>query len=442
MRLFLDVTRLRQRGRRSTPSGIDRVEFAYFTYALDSVDDLDVDFVVFQRVVAGLLRRERAEDLRHIVETSWSRLRAPQEDEGAQALRLELERPPRQDAQVPLRVSAPSGGSLWGDGLLFTARDMMRARVRLDRRVNASPQERPVYLHTSHTQLDRPAIPQWLAGADVAPVFFLHDVIPLDYPEFCRPGEQGRHLARLTTIAEHALLVLVNSRATAEAAQTQFDVNGLRVPPFAVVPLGIEDCFRASAPRTPPQTRHPYAVVVGTIEPRKNLAFLLAVWRRLVEKHGDATPRLVIVGRRGWENENVLDYLERSSLMAPFLIEASDLSDLALAEVMAGARVVLAPSMAEGFDLPVAEALSIGAPVVASDIPVHREIGGALARYVDPLDGPGWMREIEAHCLAAEPPPRAQGYAALSWREHVDLGLAHIREALARQAAAQGAGAA
>ena len=60
MRLFLDVTRLRQRGRRSTPSGIDRVEYAYLDYVLDQADLADAQFVVFQGFVEGLIKPERA----------------------------------------------------------------------------------------------------------------------------------------------------------------------------------------------------------------------------------------------------------------------------------------------------------------------------------------------------------------------------------------------
>jgi glycosyltransferase involved in cell wall biosynthesis len=65
--------------------------------------------------------------------------------------------------------------------------------------------------------------------------------------------------------------------------------------------------------------------------------------------------------------------------------------------LIAGARASLMPSFAEGFGLPVAEALAIGTPVIASDIPVFHEVGQGLATLIDPLDGPEWEAAIMAH---------------------------------------------
>ena len=144
----------------------------------------------------------------------------------------------------------------------------------------------------------------------------------------------------------------------------------------------------------PPQATAPYFVNVSTIEPRKNMLFLFAVWRRLIETLGPTTPRLVLVGHRGWENENVIDVLDRSRGLAPFLVEASGLSDAGLASLVRGATAVVAPSSVEGFGLPVAEALSLGVPVIASDIPAHREVGGHRATFIDPIDGLTWVRTI------------------------------------------------
>ena len=430
MRLFLDVTRLRQRGKRSTPSGIDRVEFAYLDYVLDRAEGEAARFVAFQGLGEGLVKPDRARALRDAVARAWRLERPADEDACWAAMKAALESPPPPALSAALRIAGEAPGGRWSDGASLPARDMLRAKTRLTRSLLAAG-PRAVYLHTSHSQLERATLPRWLAGARVQPVFFLHDVIPIDTPEFCRPGEDARHRLRIAAMASHARLVLVNSQATADAARLCMAREGWRAPAFEVVPLGVEDCFRRRADLPVLRAAHPYFIVVGTIEPRKNLAFLLAVWRRLVERMGAAAPRLVVVGRRGWENESVLDYLERSHLIAPFVIEASDVSDAGLASVMAGARAVLAPSMSEGFSLPVAEALTLGVPVVASDIAVHREIGQGMARLIDPLDGPGWLRAIEAACGVGDPAdapaPPSRPYRALTWREHVETAFAHMR---------------
>src|SRR5581483_8051415 len=129
----------------------------------------------------------------------------------------------------------------------------------------------------------------------------------------------------------------------------------------------------------------PYFVCVGTIEPRKNHLLLLNVWRRLAERLGAAAPRLVLVGQRGWENEQVIDMIERSPAVRGLVEERNDLSDAAMAKLLAGA---LAPSFGEGYGLPLVEALALGVPALASDIPAFREVAGGVAELLDPLDGP------------------------------------------------------
>ena len=89
-------------------------------------------------------------------------------------------------------------------------------------------------------------------------------------------------------------------------------------------------------------TSRPYFVHVGTIEARKNLALLLTLWRRLEERLGERTPSLVLVGRYGWENEAVLDHLQRSPNLRGIVHQAANLSDEVLARLMRGARAVLA----------------------------------------------------------------------------------------------------
>jgi glycosyltransferase involved in cell wall biosynthesis len=183
---------------------------------------------------------------------------------------------------------------------------------------------------------------------------------------------------------------------------------------MCVAPLGLEAQFLA--PRGKPLVAPPYFVSVGTIEPRKNLTFLLTVWRRLAERLGDATPYLVLAGQRGWENESVIDQLERAPAIKRFVHEVSGLTDGELVRLIGGARALLSPSFSEGFNLPVAEALAMGTPVIASDISVHRELA-AGAKLIDPLDGLGWLDAIQAAVL--EMPVRAS-HQPPGWLEHFD----------------------
>ena len=89
-----------------------------------------------------------------------------------------------------------------------------------------------------------------------------------------------------------------------------------------------------------------------------------ATWRRKAA----AAPRLLLCGRRGWENENVLDLLERCEALRGLVLELGTLPDSRVTELLAGARALLFPSFAEGYGLPVAEALALGVPVLCSDL--------------------------------------------------------------------------
>ena len=123
---------------------------------------------------------------------------------------------------------------------------------------------------------------------------------------------------------------------------------------------------------------------------------------------GAATPKLVLVGIRGWDNENVLDMLERCDELEKTVVEAPRLSTPALRQLMAGCEAVLMPSFAEGFGLPVAEAVATGTPVIASDIDVFRTIDSSLVQRVDPLDGLGWLEAISARFAMQQPRDRSR----------------------------------
>ena len=422
--LFLDVTRACTRILRSSPTGIDRVEFAYLAEALNGIAGFNTYYVVTAPSLNGVIRDDRIKKIYQQIERVWGRNRSPLEDPVYGRLKRHLETSPDLDVTKSARFRGPSQMALLQREMIFPFRDFFRSGVRLQRRLLRSAQTPTVYFHSSHMQLEKPARFEWLKKNALTSVFLIHDVIPVEYPEFFPAGARARHLRRLQTVSEIASLVVVNSKFTARVLGDLLREQGLRVPPIGVSPLGVDRWFLEPASLAPPRASHPYVVFVGTIEPRKNLVFLLAVWRRLVERNGTKTPRLVIAGKRGWEYENVKDLLERSHTLAPYVVEISDLSDSGLASTVAGAECLVAPSVVEGFSLPVVEALSLGVPVLASDIEVHREVAQGCATLLDPLDGPAWVRTIEAFCdrsssVRAEAADLARNYRPTTWPQHV-----------------------
>ncbi len=259
-------------------------------------------------------------------------------------------------------------------------------------------------------------------------VTLIHDVIPLDYPEYTRPGAVERFRDQLGVIAKGSDLLIYNSAYT--AAQSTHWLTGMGLPRAGVTAhLGLAEGL-TPVPRAP--TAHPAFLTLGTIEPRKNHLLLLSLWRRVHDTLStDKIPHLHIIGRRGWENEMVVDVLERAPFMGKTVFEHGFLDDAALAQHLAGARALLFPSLAEGFGLPLVEGLAAGLPVICSDIPPFRELGGTAPTYLDPLDGTGWLSAILDLSTPIMPGTRTRVVPSLpSWSTHFRTVEAAMEHAL------------
>jgi glycosyltransferase involved in cell wall biosynthesis len=174
-----------------------------------------------------------------------------------------------------------------------------------------------------------------------------------------------------------------------------------------------------------------YFVMLGTIEGRKNHQLILDVWSRLVAERGSDAPTLVIIGQRGWQAEDALARLDRPAEFAEKLLQFDRCGDEELAAWLGGARALLMPSFAEGFGLPVVEALQSGTPVICSNLPVFSEIAGGIPTFLDPLDVAAWKMAVMS--FLDDGPERKrqiaamQSYAAPTWPEHFSIVDAWLR---------------
>ena len=279
-----------------------------------------------------------------------------------------------------------------------------------------------IYLNIGHTGLDAPGLTTWLAGQGLKPIYLIHDLIPITHPEFCRDGEPKRHRARMRHVLESAHGIIGNSAATIAALAAFANAAKLPMPVSLVAWLGADEQVPPAPIKLPAR---PYFVTIGTIEARKNHLLLLHLWERLVARLGNDAPQLLIIGQRGWEADLVFALLDRSTRLRGHVRELGRCDDPTMLAYLDGARAMLMPSFIEGFGIPVIEALQRGTPVIASDLPVFREIAGSIPDYVDPLDGEGWEAAIMA--LAGDGPERARQLAAIpsfrapDWAEHFAL---------------------
>jgi glycosyltransferase involved in cell wall biosynthesis len=374
--IALDLSRLLSRAGRGTPTGIDRVELAYAEHLVES-DASSCFTALTASGRLGLLPQIAAEEFIAAIGAAWRGKGDPAGDE-------------RQVRQIARQVRLP---------LLAGREGALMSRLR-------GAAQPPVYLLVSHHHLERRSLIERLKRRGGARfVCLIHDLIPIEFPEYAKPGQAEHHLHRIETAAEFADGVIVNSRVTCDSLQPHLDRTG-RSPPVLVAPFGA-DLPAASAAGAPPLER-PYFVYVSTIEARKNHLLLLNLWRSLATDPGERTPMLVLVGQRGWETENVVDMLERCPALRGAVVEHNALPDAEMVRLLRGARAMLLPSFAEGFGFPLIEGLELGVPALCSDIPALRETGGAVPEFLDPLDGPGWRAAILDYASPRSPRRAAQ----------------------------------
>jgi glycosyltransferase involved in cell wall biosynthesis len=230
--------------------------------------------------------------------------------------------------------------------------------------------------------------------------------------------------ARALLCISEATRALLVERRPAAAAKAQ------------VIPLAADEAFARARPDPAITARHgierPYVMSAATLEPRKNLPGLIEAFAGLDDTLRDRF-ELVLVGAAGWRTGE----LDASLARHAHLVKAVGyVPDDELAALYAGAALVAYPSLAEGFGLPVLEAMAAGAPVLTSDRSSLPEVGGDAVAYADPTSVDSIRGQLETlladnwrrAALAAAGRERAKRF---SWTATATETLAAIERAAA-----------
>lgn len=239
-----------------------------------------------------------------------------------------------------------------------------------------------------------------------------YDLIPVYLPECTEPAVSSRFkssLQELLGIADFFVTisrtVATDLRHYAAGAIGETAAASLRIASF---PLGstIHDTNILSDlevrselqdfMESPATSGKPY-LMVGTIEPRKNYNLALDAFEKLWRQQPNL--RLCIIGREGWLCEELIQRLRLHPMAGKNLLWIKDATDAELNYSYRHARALIMASKAEGFGLPLVEALQHGLTVLASDIPIHREVGRGACRYF-PIQNPDGLsaaiRDLES----------------------------------------------
>ena len=423
---IVDISRLLARLSQSAPTGIDRVEFAYAQHYASKYKKGIVRFFITTPFFSGRISPFFA---RHVARLSLQRWSTDDEAAGnrsfAKLVRY-LGQPMSAAASAPTRLVEPRSGMLdWGTStLLFNAYYEALLSSTFQARRQREIQKRSWYLHVSHMNLHEPRRLAWIKQSGGRALFMVHDLFPISFPEYFNPEQAQVHRRRIETMARLGSLIVFNSNATKTAWDDYVRDHGLPRPPGAVALLGVDRVFLNRTPWRRASMGPPYFVVVGTTEARKNLTFLLQVWREWIRRSDVPKARLVILGRRRSDAESAVDLLERCPGLDSSIVEVAEVADIRVARLLKGSQALLAPSLVEGFGLPIAEALGLGVPVIASGIEAHREVGGASVEYLDPLDGRAWLQALDDYADSSSPRRQAAlarvvAQTPRSWDEHI-----------------------
>lgn len=232
------------------------------------------------------------------------------------------------------------------------------------------------------------------AGVTIAMV--IYDLLALTRPQWFTRKTRRNVSHWFKAVARQANVMLcISKTVAAEVAHRIPNVALSQKDAFAIrcIPLGSDIEVASStalgldeqAWLMPLQSR-PYALMVGTVEPRKGYRQVLAAYERLWTDSDNDRTTLVIVGKPGWRTWLLQYRIRRHRENGRRLFWHSSASDVLLLHLYRECHFVIQASFDEGFGLPLVEALANGRPVLARDIPIFREAGGTHVTFFDKDD--------------------------------------------------------
>ncbi len=225
-----------------------------------------------------------------------------------------------------------------------------------------------------------------LRRSGVRCIFYMHDTIPLKFPQYFTPGAETIFSYWIYNIAVLADAVICNSEATRNdfLALTGFNratqVVNLNIKPLFAGANAHEAHGNALVDHG--LSTGSFVLMVGTVEPRKNHVMITRIWNRLGRRFGSSSPKLVIVGRIGWNAKTILRHIELMNSSGN-IVHLTGIRDNQLAQLYRRCFFTVYASRYEGWGLPITESLAFGKVCVSSDNSSLPEAGQGLTMMVE-----------------------------------------------------------
>lgn len=259
-------------------------------------------------------------------------------------------------------------------------------------------------------------------------VVTIHDLAYLRFPETVAPATRA-YVDLVPKGVARAGAICVPTQAVADQVLEAYAAAAGKV---VVTPEGVDEVWFKTAPESADELARlgihgDYVLAVGTLEPRKNLPHLVAAYQRFKAADPGA-PSLVLVGGAGWG-----EAVDVSGLPSGSVVFTGHLPWDQLQRVVAGATLLAFPSLDEGFGLPPLEALACGVPVLASDLPVTREVLGDQALYAPAKDLDAWVEGLRSGLSspAGTPESRKARAGTFTWDRCAEATRTAYRMAIA-----------
>lgn len=266
-------------------------------------------------------------------------------------------------------------------------------------------------------------------------ILLLHDIIPLAAPADCDPLYSFSFQRNLAGIVRELDGIVTISCSELVQIERYLDTMNCRRPLLNYNYWGADFLSAETEQIVSEGFRHAFAamsvfVMVGSIEPRKNYKVVLDAFDEFWRQGGIAS--LCVIGKTTSHCLDVKQRIDRHEYLGSKLFRFENVTDAELAYGYQNCAALVFASRAEGFGLPLVEAMWYGRPVIASDIPVFREIGGDYPRYFDLEDVQELVQQLHETVWSTEPPKPKKW---LTWDQSV-LNLFEKIAFMAEQAAA------